>query len=68
MNTSTKIRTLRCCCCGAITRGRQWHNRDTGYGLCPDCIDFCHRNTTDDEFRSNYGDRGVHYDIKEGAA
>jgi hypothetical protein len=31
-------RWLLCSCCGAETRGRQWHNRDTGYGLCVSCI------------------------------
>lgn len=25
------IRQLSCACCGAYVRGRQWHNRDTGY-------------------------------------
>lgn len=31
------IRTLTCCCCGEPTKGRQWHNRDAGYGLCRSC-------------------------------
>src|SRR5690554_239123 len=31
------IQRLRCACCGDMTRGRQWHNRDKGFGLCPRC-------------------------------
>lgn len=57
------VRRMLCSCCGAETRGRQWHNRDTGYGLCSDCIDFCHRKETAESFRSLYGDRGVHFDV-----
>jgi len=58
------IRRLLCSCCGAVTRGRQWHNRDTGYGLCVDCIERCHRNETPEQFRQLYGDRGVHFDVE----
>lgn len=61
-------RRLTCCCCGATTIGRQWHNRDTGYGLCTNCIDLCSRGESADSMRSNYGDRGVHYDIPGAAA
>lgn len=61
----TKIKRLHCSCCGNGTAGRQWHNRDTGFGLCRNCIDFCHRNETDEEFKSCYGERGVHYDVSE---
>lgn len=35
--TNTKIKTLTCNCCGNYTKGRQWFNRDTGYGLCLRC-------------------------------
>lgn len=31
------IVALVCCCCGNCTKGRQWHNRDEGYGLCDSC-------------------------------
>lgn len=59
------IRTLTCCCCGNATRGRQWWNRDTGYGLGKCCIDYCSRGETDDSMRSLYGVRGIHYDVTE---
>ena len=50
-----RLDPLECCCCGK-NAGRfvQWHNRDTGYGLCPDCIDHCKRGATEEEFRSAY--------------
>lgn len=61
------VRRLLCSCCGAATRGVQWHNRDTGYGLCVDCIDYCMRGETPESFRRLYGDRGLHYDVGEPA-
>lgn len=57
------IRRMLCSCCGAVTPGRQWHNRDTGYGLCVACIDYCAKRTEPGEFARTYGNRGVHYDV-----
>lgn len=54
---------LTCACCGSETRGRQWHNRDKGYGLCPDCIEFVSKNETPEAVESMYGKRGTHYDL-----
>ena len=61
---------LCCCCCGGETYGRQWWNRDTGYGLCRACIPLCLRN--EEKHRepgesSLYGVRGVHFDCPEEA-
>lgn len=65
----TRTRYMRCSCCGAATRGRQWSNRDDGYGLCPDCGDSIPKRKpeeyTPDEMVRLYGVRGVHYDVKE---
>lgn len=58
------VSRLLCSCCGAVTRGRQWYNRDTGYGLCVSCIDYCHRNESPERFQSLYGVRGVHFDVQ----
>jgi hypothetical protein len=65
MNASdtSKVRNLTCCCCGARTRGRQWYNRDTGYGLCPKCADWVAGRESAEEMRSCYGVRGTHYCI-----
>lgn len=57
-------RGMICTCCGGYTRGRQWHNQDTGYGLCMSCIDYCGRHYTSAyEYQSVYGLRGAHYDL-----
>lgn len=57
--------SLTCCCCGESTVGRQWSNRDTGYGLCAPCADWIStRGTTDAEMHELYGIRGVHYAIE----
>ena len=63
------IRRLECCCCGASTRGRQWWNRDTGYGLCGKCAESIKargRETTE-EFERLYGREGGHYNVKAAA-
>ncbi len=58
------IRHLQCCICGARTSGRQWHNRDTGYGgPCDHCVAYVKTRTTPAEMRSNYGIDGVHYNV-----
>lgn len=62
------VRSLECCVCGAETRGRQWFNRDIGYGICPSCVAFVKsRGETDEEIRSNYGVAGIHYSVDEQA-
>lgn len=55
---------LDCCCCGSGLIGRQWFNRDKGYGLCKYCIEIASRGQTPEEIETNYGVRGVHYDCK----
>ena len=60
------VRNLSCCCCGERTRGRQWYNRDWGYGLCPKCVDYCASRMSQQEFTKCYGVRGVHFDVREG--
>lgn len=59
-----KPRTLICCCCGSETQGRQWYNRDIGYGLCADCVPRCSRGETPASMKEMYGIRGMHYDLK----
>ena len=57
-----KTRRLECCCCGEDAgRWVQWHNRDTGYGMCRRCIDRFGPRMGADEIRSNYGVEGVNY-------
>jgi hypothetical protein len=64
-DSSIKPRGLTCACCGEYTKGRQWWNRDTGYGVCPSCYQ--------DEVKRNgsivaidcYGKPGVHHSLTE---
>lgn len=60
---ASPIRSLRCTCCGESTRGRQWWNMDTGFGLChrEKCIALC---TNGEIETSTYGTRGVHFDVE----
>lgn len=69
-----KVEILECCCCGCATKGRQWRNRDTSYGMCTQCAN---------ENTARYGEgsaelglsgshtyamagiRGIHFDVKE---
>jgi hypothetical protein len=57
-----KPRRLTCCCCGERTTGRQWWNRDTGYGLCSACIPLWLRHGLQ-YLTSTNGIRGIHFDI-----
>jgi len=56
---------LTCCCCGSETAGRQWWNRDTGFGLCQDCIKL---NGVDSvaygKTADSFGVRGYHRDLQ----
>lgn len=61
-----RLETLICCCCGRYTKGRQWWNRDTGYGLCDDCIE---SNGVQDvpmgQETGGFGIRGFHWDVSK---
>jgi hypothetical protein len=57
------IRNLACCCCGECTRGRQWRNRDLGFGYCESC-DIRHKEN-EEEKKEIYGIRGIHFCLIE---
>jgi len=57
------VRSMVCCCCGDSARGRQWWNRDTGYGLCVPCADRIEPKETAAEMVELYGQRGYHYGV-----
>ncbi|KKK90996.1 hypothetical protein LCGC14_2717380 [marine sediment metagenome] len=68
--TGSKPRRLTCCCCGESTKGRQWHNRDIGFGPCTKCAEwiktrrsFGHTPMSAGEMHQNYGESGVHYNL-----
>lgn len=58
------IKNLECSCCGCEALGRQWWNRDTGYGLCIKCADIISKSEDDESMKSCYGISGIHYNIK----
>lgn len=54
---------MTCCCCGNGCKGKQWHNRDTGFGLCPRCARWLKddRGMSAEEMLDLYGKPGIHY-------
>lgn len=54
---------LTCAVCGDGCRGRQWHNRDDGYGFCSSCA--LESKESAKELESLYGRVGVHYFLTE---
>ena len=62
---------LICCCCGNWLTGRQWHNRDKGFGICTRCVtkelEKVNLNPNRDqlrkEFHSNYGYCDIHWGL-----
>lgn len=58
-----KTAYLECSVCGKDEIGRQWHNRDNGFGLCSDCVSFASRGYSHDSFQQTYGLEGYHFSI-----
>lgn len=59
-----RLRSLSCCVCGSGLRGRQWWNRDTGFGICDLCALEQAKRETPEEMVSLYGHPGVHYRVQ----
>ncbi len=65
------ITQLACACCGGVTRGRQWFNQDSGYGICGDCIAWLRKPKSDTGparesegyIRDCYGIEGKHFNV-----
>lgn len=58
-------RRMLCNCCGGVTLGRQWPDRDTGYSLCGKCGDwFEERHESRAETARCNGVRGIHWDAQ----
>jgi hypothetical protein len=57
------MKLLTCACCGGNAVGKQWFNRDKGYGLCRSCSHNPKITKDANELESCYGIRGVHFDI-----
>ena len=65
------IRTMECAVCGEATKGRQWWNRDTGYGVCSKCIKWLRETKkstgkpreSEEQIRDYYGMEGIHFNV-----
>lgn len=66
-------RRLKCCVCGGEAgHWEQWHNQDTGWGVCRTCVDWistkestkaCHNELLDPlQFARTYGLAGKNYE------
>lgn len=58
------MKNLRCCSCGGSAPGRQWHNRDTGYGICPRCFEAWIKKLGIEEAIHCCGMPGIHHSPK----
>jgi hypothetical protein len=63
----TRKRHLRCAVCGQDAgRWHQFHNQDTGWGICRRCVDWIKNDRQHpievDEFERTYGKPGVNYE------
>lgn len=57
------MKRLTCACCGETAIGRQWWNRDTGYGLCAECVPFILAREGADGLHNGYGIAGKHFAV-----
>ena len=65
MDKLSKPIQLQCCCCGRGTMGRQWWNRDKGFGLCDKCADLIEEKEGEEILHSMAGVEGIHYRLVE---
>ena len=59
------LKDLHCACCGGWTRGKQYHNQDTGYGICAPCVAWIETKEGKDYIEDYYGKYGIHHSFKE---
>lgn len=57
------VENLECSCCSNIEPGRQWQNRDQGFGLCSECVNRVRTCFNNEQFASIFGLEGYHYSL-----
>lgn len=63
---SQPVQYLTCCCCGNGLFGRQWWNRDDGFGICNGCIAWQrNRDVSEAELQNLYGKEGLHWNLSQ---
>ena len=55
------MKRLRCSVCGAAAYGKQWWNRDKGYGICMKCVELVLEKEGKEALVRGYGHAGIHY-------
>lgn len=59
----SRRRHLTCAVCdGDAGYWEQHWNRDTGYGICRSCVDWCEASTSREQMLDYYGVEGVNYE------
>lgn len=58
-------RRLYCSCCGESVWGRQWHNMDTGHGVCTNCFRINVTREGQVEAERIYGVPGTHHGVAD---
>lgn len=53
------MKALKCACCNRRCLGKQWWNRDQGFGVCPACA----YNEDQENVQMMYGKAGEHYAV-----
>ncbi len=61
----SRVKTLICSCCGKYTKGRQWWNREIGYGICKECVPRWERHYTPEGMKECCGVEGIHYNLNK---
>jgi hypothetical protein len=61
--TASIKRRLTCCCCGGVAGEWEQHwNRDTGYGVCVECVERARqRGESEENIRLLFGTEGVNW-------
>lgn len=65
MSATIPTRRLQCACCGASVLGRQWWNRDKGFGVCQRCAKETIQREGEEATVRLYGRRGEHWSVNE---
>ena len=58
---------MKCSCCGEFAGyWEQYHNQDTHWSVCKQCVGWIkRRGMSDEDFRTTYGEPGINYEAEE---
>ena len=55
----------QCCVCWTEAKGKQRHNRDKGFWICPRCASQEKEMLSEEQMKSYYGIEWVNYELTE---